>query len=201
MLRQYEEEGCQIVYGVRSGRKQDSAFKRGSARFFYRLMRRMGVETVYDHADCRLMSARALEALSGFREVNLFLRGLVPLLGFKSGIATYERGVRKAGKSKYPLRKMLAFAFEGITSLSIKPIRLIATLGMIIFLVSIGFLVWAIVNRFLGYTADGWASLMASIWALGGLQLLSIGVVGEYIGKIYLETKHRPRYLVEEYLK
>lgn len=200
MVDKYNE-GCDVVYGVRSSRKKDSVFKRTTARAFYRLMTRMGVECVYDHADYRLLSLRALEALSEFKEVNLFLRGLVPLIGFKSDTVTYERGERFAGKSKYPLKKMLSFAFEGITSMSIKPIRLITTLGLVIFFVSIAFLIYSLIRHFTGNTELGWTSLMISIWAIGGLQLLAIGVIGEYVGKIYLETKERPRFIIEKYLK
>lgn len=193
-------EGYEVVYGVRSSRKKDTFFKRTTAQGFYKVMRAMGVETVYNHADYRLMSRRALEALSEFDEVNLFLRGIVPLVGFKSTEVTYERGERFAGESKYPLKKMLAFATEGITSMSIKPIRLITTLGFLVFLFSIGVLIYSIVRKFTGYTVPGWAFLAVSIWALGGIQLLAIGVIGEYIGKIYLETKHRPKFIVAEYL-
>ncbi len=199
MIEKYNE-GYDVVYGVRSSRKKDTLFKRGTAQAFYRLMRAMGVESVYNHADYRLMSRRALNGLSEFREVNLFLRGIVPLVGFQSTTVPYERGERFAGRSKYPLKKMLAFALEGITSLSIKPIRMIATLGLLIFLGSIGMAIWSIVRYFMGYTVSGWASLAVSIWALGGIQLLAIGVIGEYIGKIYLETKHRPAFLISEYL-
>ena len=194
-------EGYDVVYGVRSDRRKDSFFKRTTAQGFYKTMRVLGVETVYNHADFRLMSRRALEALSEFREVNLFLRGIVPLIGFPSTTVSYERGERLAGKTKYPLRKMLSFAAEGITSMSVKPIRLIASLGFFIFLVSIGFLIWSLIRHFTGQTVSGWASLSVSIWALGGLQLLALGVIGEYIGKIYLETKARPRYIVSEYLR
>ena len=193
-------EGYEVVYGVRSSRKKDTFFKRTTAQGFYKVMRAMGVETVYNHADYRLMSRRALEALSEFEEVNLFLRGLVPLVGFKSPQVTYERGERFAGESKYPLKKMLAFATEGITSMSVRPIRLITTLGFLVFLFSLGVLVYSIIRKFTGYTVPGWAFLAVSIWALGGVQLLAIGVIGEYIGKIYLETKHRPKFIVAEYL-
>ena len=199
MVEKYNE-GYDVVYGVRSSRKKDTFFKRTTAQGFYKLMKAMGVETVYNHADYRLMSRRALDGLAEFKEVNLFLRGMVPLVGFRHATVTYERGERFAGKSKYPLKKMLAFAFEGITSLSIKPIRLICTLGILIFCVSIGMLIYSIVRHFLGFTVDGWASLAVSIWALGGIQLLAIGVIGEYIGKIYLETKQRPRFLISDYL-
>ena len=199
MVERYHE-GYDVVYGVRSSRKTDTFFKRTTAQGFYKLMRAMGVETVYNHADYRLMSSRALQGLAEFREVNLFLRGIVPLVGFKSTTVSYERGERFAGESKYPLKKMLAFALEGITSLSVKPIRMIATLGMLIFLCSIGMLIYSVVRFFLGFTVDGWASLAVSIWALGGIQLLAIGVIGEYVGKIYLETKHRPTFLIADYL-
>ena len=194
-------EGFEVVYGVRSSRKKDTFFKRTTAEGFYKVMKAMGVETVYNHADYRLMSRRALGALSEFDEVNLFLRGIVPLVGFKSTQVTYERGERFAGESKYPLKKMIAFAVEGITSMSVKPIRMISSLGFFVFLVSIGVLIYSIVQKFLGNTVPGWAFLAVSVWALGGIQLLSIGVIGEYIGKIYLETKHRPKYIVAEYLK
>ncbi len=194
-------EGYEVVYGVRSSRKKDTFFKRTTAQGFYKVMRAMGVDTVYNHADYRLMSRRALAALSEFDEVNLFLRGIVPLVGFKSTQVTYERGERFAGESKYPLKKMIAFATEGITSMSIKPIRLIAALGLFVFLVSIGVLVYSIVQKILDNTVPGWAFLAVSIWALGGVQLFSIGVIGEYIGKIYLETKHRPKYIISDYLK
>lgn len=193
-------EGYEVVYGVRSSRKKDSFFKRTTAQGFYRVMRAMGVETVYNHADYRLMSRRALEALSEFDEVNLFLRGIIPLVGFKSTEVTYERGKRFAGKSKYPLGKMLAFATEGITSMSVRPIRMIATLGFFVFLASIGVLIYSVIRKLMGETVEGWAFLAVSIWALGGIQLLAIGVIGEYIGKIYLETKHRPKYIVSDYL-
>lgn len=194
-------EGFEVVYGVRSSRKKDTFFKRTTAEGFYKVMKAMGVETVYNHADYRLMSRRALGALSEFDEVNLFLRGIVPLVGFKSTQVTYERGERFAGESKYPLKKMIAFAVEGITSMSVKPIRMISSLGFFVFLVSIGVLIYSIVQKFLGNTVPGWAFLAVSVWALGGIQLLSIGVIGEYIGKIYLETKHRPKFIVAEYLK
>ena len=193
-------EGNEVVYGVRSSRKKDTFFKRTTARGFYRLMRWMGVDVVYDHADYRLLSANALQALSEFKEVNLFLRGLVPLVGFKSTTVTYERGERFAGESKYPLKKMIAFAFEGITSMSVKPIRMIATVGMLVFLVSIGMLIYSFIRYLMGATIWGWTSLIVSIWALGGIQLLAIGIIGEYIGKVYLETKHRPRYIIARYL-
>ncbi len=200
MIQKYQE-GCEIVYGVRSQRETDTAFKRGTAQGFYKLMNLMGVELVYNHADYRLMSRRALEELSEYNEVNLFLRGLVPMIGFKTAEVYYARAPRMQGESKYPLRKMLNFAFEGITSLSVKPIRMITGLGIAIFVVSIIMLIYILIRHFTGHTVDGWSSTAVSVWAIGGLQMLSIGVVGEYIGKIYLETKHRPRYHVETYLK
>ena len=194
------KEGNDIVYGVRSSRETDTFFKRTTAQGFYKVMDHLGVKTVYNHADFRLMSRRALEGLSEYREVNLFLRGIVPLIGYKSDVVYYERAERFAGESKYPLKKMLSFAGEGITSFSTKPMKMITWLGVIIFLVSIVILIWSIVGFFLGTTEPGWASLMVSIWAIGGLLLLSVGIVGEYIGKIYLETKHRPRFRVREFL-
>ena len=195
------QEGCDIVYGVRSSRAKDTFFKRFTAEGFYRLMSLMGAETVFNHADYRLMSRRALEGLSQFREVNLFLRGIVPMVGYPSAVVEYERGERFAGESKYPLKKMLSFAMEGITSLSTKPIRYITLLGFLIFLVSIVMLVTFIVKWALGMTVAGWASVICSVWAIGGLILLSLGVIGEYIGKIYLETKQRPRFLIRTVLE
>lgn len=194
-------EGCEIVYGVRSARKTDTFFKRFTAEGFYKLINFMGGEVVFNHADYRLMSRRALDELAKYKEVNLFLRGIVPMIGFQTGIVTYERHERFAGESKYPLKKMLALAVDGITSLSIKPIRAIVLLGMLIFLCSIAMLVYSLVQHFLGNTSIGWTSLIVSIWAIGGLQLLAIGVIGEYIGKIYLETKERPKYIIEEVLR
>lgn len=193
--------GAEIVYGVRSDRASDSSFKRTSAQAFYKAMNAMGAETLCDHADFRLMSKRAIEALSEYKEVNLFLRGLVPMLGFKTDIVYYERAKRFAGESKYPLKKMIAFAVDGITSLSTKPIRMITGLGVSIFLLSFVMLVYSVIRFFMGETVSGWPSLIISVWAIGGLILLSIGVVGEYIGKIYLETKARPRYHIEESLE
>ena len=197
MLRKFREEGCDVVYGVRSARKKDTAFKRITAEGFYRVMKALGAEVVFNHADYRLMSRRALDALAEFKEVNLFLRGLVPLVGYKSGTVLYERGERFAGESKYPLRKMLSFAWQGITSLSVKPIKLITRLGLLIFVVSIGMTVYFLARHFTGHTVEGWSSLAVSIWAIGGLEMLAIGIVGEYVGKIYLEAKQRPRYRVE----
>ena len=192
--------GTDIVYGARSSRAKDTFFKKATAESFYKLMNTMGVNTVFNHADYRLMSKRALEGLAEFREVNLFLRGIVPMIGYSTDVVYYERGERFAGESKYPLGKMLSFAIEGITSLSTKPIRMITFLGFFIFLVSIGILIYSLVRHFMGATIVGWTTLMVSVWAIGGLILLSLGVVGEYIGKIYLETKARPRFLIEEFL-
>lgn len=196
MLDQFEA-GCDVVYGVRSKRETDSAFKRMTAEGFYRVMRALGADMVFNHADYRLMSRRALDALAEYKEVNLFLRGMVPLIGYKSGVVYYERAERFAGESKYPLKKMLSFAWEGITSLSVQPIKLITRLGALMFCVSLVMLIWFLIRHFTGHTVQGWSSLAVSIWAIGGLELLAIGVVGEYIGKIYLETKGRPRYLAE----
>ena len=193
--------GAEIVYGVRSDRKTDSVFKRFTAETFYKLMDRMGAKTVYNHADYRLMSARALEGLMQFSEVNLFLRGMVPLIGYPSEVVTYERAERFAGKSKYPLSKMLQFALQGITSLSVRPIRMITGLGFFIFLVSIVVLIYSLVQYFTGHTIPGWTTTVLSVWAIGGLIMISLGVIGEYIGKIYLETKARPRYIIASYLK
>ena len=190
-------EGCDIVYGVRSSRDKDTKFKRWTARTYYKLLAKLGVEITYDHADYRLMSRRAVEALEKFEEVNLFLRGLVPMLGFKSDTVSYVRNERQAGESKYPLKKMLSFAIEGITSLSVKPIRLITTLGLLVFLISLIMLVYFFVLWLMDRTVPGWPTTVVSVWALGGLQLLAIGVIGEYIGKIYLETKHRPTFIID----
>lgn len=193
-------DGFDIVYGVRSSRAKDTFFKKATAEGFYKLMNVMGANTVFNHADYRLMSRRALDGLAEFGEVNLFLRGVVPMIGYPCDIVYYERGERFAGKSKYPFGKMLSFAIEGITSLSTKPIRMITGLGFFIFIVSIGMLIYSIVRHFMGATIVGWTTLMVSVWAIGGLILLSLGVVGEYIGKIYLETKARPRFLIEQFL-
>lgn len=194
-------EGNDIVYGVRSARKKDTFFKKFTAQGFYKLMLMMGVDLVYNHADYRLMSKRSLENLEDFKEVNLFLRGIVPQIGYNSAIVEYERNERFAGESKYPLTKMLAFATDGITSFSIKPIRMITTIGVLIFFGSILMAIWSIIQHFRGATTAGWTSLIVSIWAIGGLQILAVGIVGEYIGKIYLETKKRPRYIIEKHLK
>lgn len=194
-------EGVDIVYGVRSSRKKDSFFKRTTAEGFYRVMNALGAETVFNHADYRLMSKRALEGLEQFREVNLFLRGIVPMIGYRADVVEYERGERFAGESKYPLKKMLSFAMEGVTSLSVKPLRMITGLGFLIFLVSLVMIVYNLARWAMGATVTGWASLACSLWALGGLILLAMGVVGEYVGKIYLETKGRPRFLIRQVLE
>jgi len=198
-LKQHEL-GCDIVYGVRKERKSDSFFKRFTAEFFYKLLRFMGAEVIFNHADYRLMSKRALESLSEFEEVNLFLRGIIPMLGYKTGTVLYVRHERFAGETKYPFKRMLDLALQSITSLSVKPIRVVSFLGMSISLVSLLFLIYIITGYFLGWTVAGWASLGVSIWFLGGLQLLAIGVIGEYVAKTYLETKHRPRYIIEKTL-
>lgn len=194
-------EGCDIVYGIRNNRETDTAFKRATAQGFYKLLRFMGADVKYNHSDYRLMSRRAIEGLEGFGEVNLFLRGIVPMIGYKSAEVYYKRGERLAGESKYPLKKMLALATEGVTSLSIKPISFITFLGLFIFVVSIGMLIYFLVRHFMGQTVPGWTSIVVSVWAIGGLQLLAIGIIGEYIGKVYLETKKRPKFIIEEYLK
>lgn len=194
------KEGYDIVYGVRSKREKDSPFKRNTALAFYKLQALMGVHSVYNHADYRLMSKRALEALEQFKEVNLFLRGIVPLIGFQSTEVMYERNERFAGESKYPLKKMLAFAIDGITSFSIKPIRFITGLGILIFIGSIFVILYSVIRKVMGYTVSGWAFLSCSIWLLGGIQLFGLGVVGEYIGKIYNEVKERPKYIIEKIL-
>ena len=192
--------GNDVVYGVRSSRKKDTFFKKTTAEGFYKIMGWMGVEIVFNHADYRLMSKRVLDQLENYKEVHLFLRGMIPLIGYPSDTVYYERNERFAGESKYPLGKMLALAVEGVTSLSTKPIRLITGLGFFIFIVSIGMLIYSLVRHFTGATIVGWTTLMVSVWAIGGLILLSLGVLGEYIGKIYLETKARPRFIIEEFL-
>ena len=199
MVEKYYD-GCDIVYGVRNSRDTDTAFKRKTAEGYYKVMGFLGADIVYNHADYRLMSRRALDGLESFGEVNLFLRGVVPMIGYKSDKVYYARKERFAGESKYPLKKMLAFAWEGLTSLSIKPIRMIMTLGSLIFLISIIMLIYSVIRHAAGATTIGWTSTVVSIWAIGGLQLLAIGIIGEYIGKIYLETKHRPKFIVEKYL-
>ena len=197
MVKQYLD-GCDIVYGVRKSRKSDTFFKRKSARFFYKLMNAMGAETVVDSADYRLLSSKALDALSGYKEVNLYLRGMVSLVGFKSTCVYYDRTIRQAGESKYSLGKMISLALNGITSFSVKPIRIITAAGFIIAAVSFIGIIWSVVARLFGNTVGGWASTVAIICFLGGIQILSIGIIGEYIGKIYLETKNRPRYIIDE---
>lgn len=192
--------GADIVYGVRSSRKTDTFFKRTTAEAFYRLMNLLGAETVFNHADYRLMSRRALEGLSQFKEVNLFLRGIVPMIGYPTDTVEYERGERFAGESKYPLKKMLAFALEGVTSLSVRPLRMITGLGFLVFFVSLIMIIYNVVRWATGNTVTGWASLACSVWLIGGLILLSLGVIGEYIGKLYLESKGRPRFLIREVL-
>lgn len=191
-------DGSEVVYGVRSDRKKDSFMKRTSAQSFYKFMKFMGAEVVYNHADYRLVSAKALTALSQFKEYHIFLRGMVPMVGFKSTSVFYERHRRLAGKSKYPLRRMLSLALDGITSLSTKPIRLITGLGFIFAAVSLIGIIWSVVELLIGNTVAGWASTVSIICFLGGIQLVSIGVIGEYVGKIYMETKKRPRYIIEK---
>lgn len=195
------QNGTDIVYGVRKKRDTDTFFKRTTAVGFYKLMKVMGVDCVFNHADYRLLSNRALNALSQFPEKNLFLRGMVPLLGFKSDCVYYDRKERFAGESKYPLKKMLSFAFDGITSFSVNPIRMITVIGFIICAVSAVILIYSLFQKFFGSTIKGWTSIMCSIWFIGGLQLLGIGLIGEYIGKMYKEVKNRPRYIIETYLK
>ena len=198
-LEKYSE-GADVVSGVRSSRKKDTFFKRTTAQGFYKLMNRMGVEMVYNHADYRLLSRRALEALLSFGEVNMFLRGMVPMLGFNTAIVEYERGERVAGESKYPLKKMIAFAMEGVTSLSNKPIRLVTLAGVICGLLGVVMAIYVLVSLFRGHSVAGWASIMMSIWLLGGMQLVALGLIGDYVGKIYMETKRRPKFILEEYI-
>ncbi len=195
------QEGCDVVYGVRNKRDTDTWFKRTTAEGFYKIMSRLGVETVYNHADYRLMSKRALDALSEYKEVNLFLRGIVPLIGYRSDYVYYDRHERFAGESKYPLKKMISFAIDGITSFSVKPLRIIANLGIVVSLISIVGLIYALVSYFTGSAVAGWTAIVCSIWLLGGLQMLCLGVVGEYIGKIYNEVKGRPRFRIEKRIK
>lgn len=199
MLRK-NNEGYDVIYGVRNDRKKDSFFKRHTAQMFYKLTNKLGGDLIYNHADFRLMSRRALEGLAQFEEVNLFLRGIVPLIGYPSTIVEYERKERLAGKSKYPLKKMMSFAIEGITSLSIKPMKFVTGMGIFVFLVSIAMMIYAFVSYFTGRVVAGWTSILISVWAIGGMVLLGLGIVGSYIGKIYLETKKRPRYIVEKYI-
>ena len=199
-LEEYQK-GADVVSGVRSSRKTDTWFKRTTAQGFYKGMKKLGVEMVYNHADYRLLSRRALQALLSFGEVNMFLRGMVPMLGFKTAEVYYERGERVAGESKYPLKKMVAFAMEGITSLSNKPIRYVLLVGVLCALLGLAMAIYVIVAVAKGHTVAGWASLMMSIWLLGGLQLMALGLIGEYVGKIYMETKRRPKFILEEHLK
>lgn len=190
-------EGYEIVYGVRHKRETDTFFKRSTAEGFYKIMRKMGVNVIYNHADYRLMSKKAIEELERFEEVNLFLRGIVPLIGFKSTSVYYDRKERLAGETKYPLRKMLSFAFDGITSFSVTPIRMVLVVGVISFIVSFLFGVYFLGLKYFGNTELGWTSLITSIWLIGGLQLIAIGLIGEYIGKIYKESKRRPKYIID----
>ena len=199
MVRKYYE-GNQVVYGVRSARDTDSFFKKFTAEGFYKFMKVMGTDVIYNHADFRLMSSRVLQELANFKEVNLFLRGMVPLIGFQNCKVYYERHERAAGKSKYPLKRMLSFAVNGITSFSTKPLKLITGLGLIMSAVSIIAFIWAFITKIVGFTEHGWSSTMCSIWLIGGLQLFCLGIIGEYIGKIYAEVKQRPRYIVAEFL-
>ena len=197
MIEEYYD-GCEIVYGVRSNRETDTIFKRCTAQGFYKFLNAMGAEVVYNHADYRLVSSRVLQEFANYKEVNLFLRGMFPLVGFKSTSVYYERHERIAGESHYPLRKMLALAFDGITSLSVKPIRMITELGIIIAMLSFDGVIWSIVMALLGRTVAGWASMVCIVAFIGGVQLICTGVIGEYIGKIYMEVKHRPRYIISE---
>ncbi len=199
MILRYNE-GSDIVYGVRDKRDHDSFFKKISALCFYKLMSLMGVQTVYNHADFRLLSARAVKALNGFTETNLFLRGLMPLLGFETSSVYYDRKPRLAGETKYPLRKMLTFAWEGITSFSVKPLKIATIVGFLMCVFSMGFLIYSLIQHYYGHTEIGWTSLIFSIYFLGGVQLFCIGIIGEYLGKVYKEVKHRPRYIVEKRL-
>ena len=200
MLERYRE-GCDIVYGVRRERKTDTFFKRTTAQGFYKVMEMMGVKTVYNHADFRLMSKRAVEQFSKYQETNLFLRGMMPLIGYQTDCVYYDRKERVAGESKYPLKKMLALAFNGISSFSVKPISMILGAGMIIVALSVLAAIYALISYCTGHVVQGWTSLILSIWFLGGIQLMAIGLVGQYIGKIYIEVKHRPRYNIEKVLK
>lgn len=195
------QEGCDVVYGVRKERKSDSFFKKTTAEGFYRVMQLLGVDVVFNHADYRLMSRRALEALGDYKESNLFLRGIVPLIGFRSDYVYYERRERFAGESKYPLKKMISFALDGITSFSVKPLKLISNFGILVSVLSVFGLLYALISYFSGRAVSGWTAIVCSIWLLGGLQMLCIGVVGGYVGKIYVEAKHRPRYLIETHLE
>lgn len=197
MIDKYKE-GTDIVYGVRNSRKSDTFFKRFTAEGFYRFMSLMGVDIVFNHADCRLMSKRALEGLAEYQEVNLFLRGIVPQIGYKTDIAYYSRNERVAGESKYPLKKMLSFALDGITSFSVKPLKMITAIGFIILMLSFLVLIYSVIMKLVGNTVSGWTFIVCSIWLIGGIQTLCLGIIGEYIGKIYNESKHRPRYIIEK---
>ena len=197
MLEKYKE-GNDIVYGVRSSRKKDSFFKRFTAETYYKFMKKLGVDCVYNHADYRLTTKRVLDELENYHEVNLFLRGMFPLIGFESDIVYYDRQARFAGKTKYPLKKMLNFAWDGISSFSVKPLRMICSLGFVILFVSIAIIVYSLIQKLIGNTVSGWTFISISIWFIGGLQMISIGIIGEYIGKIYSETKARPRYIILE---
>lgn len=201
MVDKFNNENCDIVYGVRSSRETDTFFKKFTAEGYYKVMKMLGADIVFNHADYRLMSKRALDNLEDFKEVNMFLRGIVPMIGYKSDKVYYSRKERFAGESKYPLKKMLAFAWEGITSLSTKPIRMITSLGVIVMIIAVIILIYSLVRFFMGATISGWTSTMVSIWFLGGLNLFAVGMIGEYIGKVYLETKERPKYIIEKYLK
>lgn len=201
MVDKFNNENCDIVYGVRSSRETDTFFKKFTAEGYYKVMKMLGADIVFNHADYRLMSKRALDNLEDFKEVNMFLRGIVPMIGYKSDKVYYSRKERFAGESKYPLKKMLAFAWEGITSLSTKPIRMITSLGVIVMIIAVIILIYSLVRFFMGATISGWTSTMVSIWFLGGLNLFAVGMIGEYIGKVYLETKERPKYIIDKYLK
>ena len=199
MLGKYYD-GCDIVYGVRSSRKKDSFFKKTTAEGFYKFMKHMGVDVVYNHADYRLTSKKVLENFKDYKEVNLFLRGIFPLIGYKNDIVYYERNERFAGESKHPLKKMLNFAWDGITSLSVKPLRMICSIGFIILFISIAIMIYSLIRKLTGNTVDGWTFLSISIWFIGGIQMISLGIIGEYIGKVYTEVKARPRYIIEDNL-
>ena len=199
MLKKYYN-GCEIVYGVRSSRKKDSFFKKTTAEGFYKFMKIMGVDVVYNHADYRLTSKKVLDNFNDYKEVNLFLRGIFPLIGYKNDIVYYERNERFAGESKYPLRKMLNFAWDGITSFSVKPLRMICSIGFIILFISMIIMLYSLIRKATGNTVDGWTFLSISIWFIGGIQMISLGIIGEYIGKVYTEVKQRPRYIIEENL-
>ena len=195
------QDGCDVVYGVRNKRETDTWFKRTTAEGFYKVMAKLGVDIVFNHADYRLMSKCALDALSEYKEVNLFLRGIVPLIGYRSDYVYYDRHERFAGESKYPLKKMISFAMDGITSFSVKPLKIISNIGIFVAMISIIGLLYALIPHFLGNTVSGWTAIVCSIWLLGGIQMLCLGVVGEYIGKIYSEVKGRPRFRIEKHLK